>query len=120
MSNADVIFKGKINRLDPPMGRLLDHLKAHPPEVIVDSTALRVVLPSDPSRAEPYLMVQAGVSLLEAPSERHEMLEGRLLAPLKRWVRDNYGGQQRVGNCTIYYRGQAWRQWQEYLPTDPY
>ncbi len=118
MSNADVIFKGKINRLDPPIERLLDHLQAHPPDVIVDSTALRVQRPSDAASAEPYVMVQAGVSLLEAPNDDHQMIEGRLLAPLKRWLRDNYGGQQRVAHCTFYYHGQTWRPWQEYLPTD--
>jgi hypothetical protein len=38
-----------------------------------------------------------------------------MLAPLKRWLRGSYGGQQHDGDCTIFFRGRAWRTWQEVL-----
>lgn len=116
-SNSDVIFKDKIARLDPPMETLLARLQADPPDVIVDWTPVDVEKPdaSDPT-GEPHLLTPAGgFSLAEDADDAHPMLEGRTLAPLKRWVRANYGGQRRVGLCTFYDRGLPWRSWQEVL-----
>ncbi|MBK8269486.1 MAG: glycosyltransferase family 39 protein [Planctomycetes bacterium] len=110
-SNADVLFKGKSYRLSPPMDQLLARLKADPPEFIFDHTG--IVLES--SSEGPFVKVQPAFSFLEEPVSEHPMLEGRLLAPLKRWVRKNYGGQSRAGPATIYRRGQPWREWSDYL-----
>ncbi|MBN2563529.1 MAG: glycosyltransferase family 39 protein [Phycisphaerae bacterium] len=121
VSNSDVIFKGKINRLSPPMPELLERLKAKPPDVVVDWTPVGVEPPAaDGPDAEPRLLTPAGgFSFAEAPNDAHPMREGRTLAPLKRWLRANYGGQQRVGACTIYYRGKQWRPWQDVLLPSP-
>ncbi len=116
-SNSDVIFKGKVARLDPPMETLLVRLQADPPDVIVDWTPVDVERPdADDPAGEPHLLTPAGgFSLAEDADDTHPMLEGRTLAPLKRWVRSNYGGQRRVGLCTFYDRGLPWRSWQEVL-----
>jgi len=120
MSNADVIFKNKINRLSPPMSELLARLKAAPPDVIVDWTPVNVALPpTDDPDGEPHLLTPAGgFSLAEPPNDNHPMLEGRTLAPMKEWLRERYGGQERVGHCTIYYRDRPWRLWQDVLLSD--
>lgn len=118
MSNADVIFQGKIGRLSPSMPELLRRLQALPPEVIVDWTPLGVEPPApDDPTGEPQLLVpRGGFSLAQAPDDQHPMLEGRMLAPMQRWVRDVYGGQERVGHCTLYFYGRPWRFWREILP----
>ncbi|HKQ48772.1 MAG TPA: hypothetical protein VJZ71_11940 [Phycisphaerae bacterium] len=112
------IFGGRIRLLDPPLPEVLMRLQATPPETIVDWTPIDVQ-PSDPSDAAspPTLLVPAGgFSLAEEPDLRHGHLEGRLLAPLKEWVRRDYGGQVRYGDlCTVYFRGRPWREWQDYL-----
>lgn len=119
-SNAIVIFMGRIKRLDPPMSQLLDRLRRAPPDVIVDSTPVRVRWPGvDGASRQPQLLTPAaGFSMAEPPDDQHERIEGRVLAPLKRWVRANYGGQRRIGFCTFYYRGQPWRSWQDVLLFD--
>ncbi len=113
-SNSDVIFKGKIGRLSPPMPELISRLEEEPPDVIAEWTSIRVA-PAD-SRIEgdePALLVPAGgFALLEEPNDEHRFLEGRMLATLKRWVRANFGGQRRIGECTLYYQGKPWRSWQ--------
>lgn len=116
-SNSDVIFKDKIARLRPPMPELLARLQAAPPDVIVDWTPVGVEPPAaDRPDAEPHLLTPAGgFSLADEPDEEHPVLEGRMLAPLKRWVQSGYGGQRRIGPCTVYYRGRPWRRWQEVL-----
>ncbi|MFQ5501791.1 MAG: hypothetical protein ACE5EQ_05745 [Phycisphaerae bacterium] len=115
-SNSDVIFKGKINRLSPSMDALIARLDADPPDVIVDRTPARASREAD---GEPVLLAtRAGFSLLETPDDGHPMREGRMLAPLKRWVRLHYGGQERIGGCTFFYRGRAWRNWREVLLPD--
>ncbi|HWL93246.1 MAG TPA: glycosyltransferase family 39 protein [Phycisphaerae bacterium] len=116
-SNSDVIFKGKIYRLDPPMSELLARLRAAPPQVIIDFTRLRVdgAGKGETGSAAQSVLAEPGVSLLEEPDENHRMPVGRMLAPLKQWVRANYGGQRRVGHCTIYRPGESWRPWTEYL-----
>lgn len=118
MCQAIDIFRGRLHLLDPPLDVVIQRLMAQPPDVIVDWTPVAV----DASRsgeavAAPELLVPAGgYSLAEDPNPDHEHPEGRLLAPLKTWLRANYGGQQRVGGvCTVYYRGQRWRDWREYL-----
>jgi len=115
------LFGPSVHRLDPPMPELLRRIQADPPDVIVDWTALEIVpAGSTSSPSTPLLKVQAGVSLLSEPrDENHETIE-RLLAPLKRWVRANYGGQIRDERCTIYFRGRPWRPWEAYLqPISP-
>lgn len=111
------IFRGRIYLLDPPMPQVLERLAAEPPEVIIDWTPIAVGRPSDNPSAPPELLVPAGgYSLAEDPNLNHAYVEGRLLAPMKEWLRANYGGQQRVDNlCTVYYRGRPWRDWREYL-----
>ena len=117
MSNSDVIFKRKINRLSPPMPELLTRLRAHAPDVIIDWSPVAVELaPPDHPEAGPQLLpTVAGFSLLEEPNEQHAFLEGRTLAPLKQWLRANYGGQELDNGCVVFYRGRPWRQWQEFI-----
>lgn len=113
-SNPMVIFMGRVHRLDPPMAELLSRLAAEPPDIIVDWTPVAVdVSPG----GEPVLLTPAaGFSLAEPPNTDHRMEVGRLLAPFKEWVRENYGGQQRVGDfCTVYFRNRAWRDWRSVL-----
>lgn len=119
-SNAIVIFMGRIRRLDPPMSQLLERLRRAPPDVIIDSTPVKVDWPGvDGTSGHPQLLTPAaGFSMAEPPDDQHEWLEGRVLAPLKRWVRANYGGQRRIGFCTFYYRGRPWRLWQDVLLSD--
>ncbi len=113
-SNPMVVFMGRGHRLDPPMPELLPRLAADPPDIIVDWTPVAVDVPSV---GEPELLTPAGgFSLVEPPSPGHRKGEGRLLAPFKTWVRQNYGGQQRVGGfCTIYFRNRPWRDWKVVL-----
>lgn len=119
-SNSDVIFKGKILRLCPPMPELIQRLDETPPHVIAEWTTVRVV-PPDLRIAddEPKLLVPAGgFALLEDPDDEHGFLEGRMLAPFKRWVRENFGGQRRIGECTLYYHEHQWRSWQSVFFVD--
>jgi len=110
------IFRGNIRLLDPPMERIIDHVKSNPPGLIVDSTGVRVGIERQPDAGpEPYLLLQAGVSLAEPPGNAQPTVEGRSLAPLRAWVRENYGGQRRVGDSTVYFLGQPWRDWQDYM-----
>jgi len=117
MSNADVIFKGKIGRLRPSMPALLQALQASPPDVILDWTPLDVEPPApDDLTEEPQLLVpRGGFSLAQDADEGHPMPEGRALAPAQRWVRETYGGQQRVDRCMLYYHGRPWRSWRDVL-----
>ncbi len=116
-SNSDVIFKGKIHRLSPPMPELLARLRDRPPQVIVDWSPVEVEFTgSGPGGTEAVLLTTAGgFSLWEEPMPDHVMLEGRMLAPLKAWVRGEYGGQQRIGGCTFFHHARPWRSWQEVL-----
>ncbi|MBE7507656.1 MAG: hypothetical protein HS101_15405 [Planctomycetia bacterium] len=122
MCQAIDIFRGRIYLLDPPMPEIIRRLQADPPDVIVDWTPVGVGPPSEQSNGQPELLVPAGgFSLAEDPNPDHQYAEGRELAPLKAWIRMNYGGQQRVGNlCTVYHRGRPWRDWREYMArTEP-
>lgn len=139
-SNADVIFKGWLPRLNPAMPELIERLKASPPDVIVDWTRIKIkgsLPPTDgqpPSPTpegdgapmlsggdggsidEPLLLTSPeGFSLLEPPNDAHPRPEGRALAPLKRWVRANYGGQQRKGPAVFFFLGRPWRHWEDVL-----
>ncbi|MCG8405228.1 MAG: glycosyltransferase family 39 protein [Phycisphaerales bacterium] len=115
-SNADVIFKGKVYRLAPPMKELIERLKADPPEVIVDWTPTRLVPPSTETGNEPLLLVSPkGFSLYDPPYDQHPAPEGRALAPLKHWIRENYGGQKKDGQVILFFRGKQWRPWPEVL-----
>ncbi len=116
-SNSDVIFKGKIVRLSPGMPDLLARLRSQPPDVIVDWSPVQVEFTgAGTAGGETILLTPAnGFSFWEEPMADHPRLEGRMLAPLKEWVRAEYGGQRRIGGCTFYYRGQPWRTWQEVL-----
>lgn len=119
MSNSDVIFKGKIGRLSPPMPDLLAHLQTQPPAVIMDATILDIHrVPASRPGTRLGIKLQRGVSLLEAPDDQHETLEGRLLAPLKRWVQAHYGGQVLIGRDLFCYHGGRWRSWQDLLSPD--
>ncbi len=116
-SNSDVIFKGKIRRLDPPMPELMARLRANPPDVIVEWKGTEL---GRDEQGRPILGVsRAGLSLLEEPNEHHAWLEGRTLVALKRWVREHYGGQQHVAGCTVYTLGRRWRAWEDFLLVDP-
>lgn len=117
-SNPMVIFMGRGHRLDPPMSELLSRLAANPPNIIVDWTPVAVDVSQE---GQPELLTPAaGFSLAERPNPDHRMEEGRLLASFKVWVRENYGGQQRVGDaCTVYYRDRPWRDWRDVLLPDP-
>ncbi len=120
-SNADVIFKGKYYRLSPTMAEILDRLKSAPPAVLIDTTRVMIVTATDdPIGAADgdYLRVEPGLSLVEAPNPRHPLPEGRLLADFKTWIREHYGGQERVGRCTLYYLGRPWREWTDYHARD--
>lgn len=116
-SNSDVIFKGKIERLSPRMPDLLALLRGCPPDVIVDWSPVEVEFTgAGASGGDAILLTPAGgFSFWEEPMADHPRLEGRMLAPLKEWVRAEYGGQKRIGGCTFYYWGQPWRTWQEVL-----
>jgi hypothetical protein len=112
-SNADVLFKGKGSRLSPPMPTLLAHLNVNPPEMIVDTTKI-FLDEADPKN--PQLLADSPLTLWVEPDEKDANEECRLAAPLKRWVRANYGGQTRVADMTILRRAQPWRDWTEILP----
>ncbi|MFH1417139.1 MAG: glycosyltransferase family 39 protein [Planctomycetota bacterium] len=112
-SNADRLFKGQVHRLRPPMPELLRRLAADPPDVIVDWTPLEARV-DELGRLELRLPA-AGFSMHEGPDESHAWEEGRQLAPLKRWLRESYGGQERIGRCTFFYLGEPWRSWEEVL-----
>ncbi len=110
------LFGHSVGRLDPPMPELLRRIQADPPDVVADWTALEVVRDgSAASPSGPLLRVQAGTSLLSEPSDDSDMKVERLLAPLKRWLRANYGGQIRDDRFTLYFRGKPWRPWETYL-----
>ncbi|HVP10581.1 MAG TPA: glycosyltransferase family 39 protein, partial [Phycisphaerae bacterium] len=114
-SNSDVIFKGKIGRLRPPMPELLARLAATPPDVIVDTTPLLI---SPPARAQGRneLTVQTppgSLPLAASPGNDRATPEDRILAPLRAWVHQNYGGQQYLDPAVLYYRGRPWRPWEE-------
>ncbi len=113
-SNADTIFKRQIYRLSPPMPELLRRLAADPPEVIVDWTPLDVSV--DETGKLQVGVPAAGFSLSEAPDDQHAWEEGRQLALLKRWLRENYGGQERIGPCMLFHLGEPWRSWEQVLP----
>jgi hypothetical protein len=117
MCQAIDIFRGRIYLLDPPLPEIIRWLQADSPDVIVDWTPVGVGPPTEQSNGQPELLVPAGgYSLAEDPNPDHQYAEGRELAPLKEWIRMNYGGQQRVANlCTVYYRGMPWRDWREYM-----
>ncbi len=122
MCQAIDIFRGRIYLVDPPLSEIIRRFQADPPDVIVDWTPVAVGPPIEQSNGQPELLVPAGgYCLAEDPNPDHPHVEGRELAPLKRWIRMNYGGQQRVGNlCTVYYRGRPWRDWREYMArTEP-
>lgn len=106
-SNADVLFKGKAYRLAPPIQTILERLEANPPEIILDTTEVRILPPTPGAGAG--IALKAGLSLLEDPDAEHPLLEGRLLARFKRWMRSHYGGQQRIGSATAFFRNQTWR-----------
>jgi len=141
-SNADVIFKGWLPRLSPEMPELIKRLQADPPDVIIDWSRIKVrvsSLPTDgrpPSPTpggdgvptptelgagdapvgEPLLLTSPeGFSLLEPPNDAHPRPEGRALAPLKRWIRANYGGQRREGPAVLFFRVRPWRDWEDVL-----
>ena len=112
----EVIYRGRMNQLSPPMDELLKRLENRPPEVIVDWSRIKYVGPSDQTRGEPVLLTSPeGYSLLEPPNDSHQRMEGRALAPLKRWVRANYGGQRREGPAVLFYHGRPWRSWEDVL-----
>jgi hypothetical protein len=109
-SNADLIFKGKSYRLSPPMDALLAKLKADPPQLIIDTTGFMTrQLPTPDGGMETAFLLEAGVSLSEEPDEQHVRAEGRLLAPLKRWLRHTYGGQMRIEPATLFFIGGRWQ-----------
>ena len=112
------IFRGRVYLLDPPIPQVIDRLQSEPPDTIVDWTPIAVGRSSEgPSSGLTLLVPAGGYSLAEDPDPDHPYLEGRLLYPLKNWLRTNYGGQKRVANlCTVYYRGRPWRDWRDYLP----
>lgn len=117
------IFRGRIYLLDPPMPEVIKKLQAHPPDAIIDWTPLVVRRSTTNPSGPPEILVPAGgFSLAEDPNPNHPRAEGRLLAPLKEWLRTAYGGQERVGDvCTVYYRGRHWRSWGEILEkSEPY
>ena len=99
------------------MEELLKRIKADPPDIVIDTTAIRLISPTPGELDhEPGLLLEAGLSLAEEPDENHPKVEGRVLSPLKRWMRERYGGQERVDDlCTVYYLGRPWREWHEYL-----
>ena len=119
-SNSDVIFKGKIYRLDPTMEKLIQRLEENPPDVIVDWSRMRLQPPSPEWGGEPVLKTSPeGYSLLEPPNDDHPRPEGRVLAEFKRWVRANYGGQRWVrrseGDWVLFFRGRPWRTWEDFF-----
>lgn len=111
-SNLTIVYRGKIEQAMPPMSELVARLEAAPPAVVVDTTRWRVL--REPGRP-PGLMLEAGLSLLEEPDDHHPLAEGRALAPLKRWLRANYGGQRLENDCVVYFRGRPWKGWEEFL-----
>jgi len=112
-SNADVIFKQWLPRLSLGMPALMERLQTHPPDVIVDWTRIRIRSASAETGGEPFLLTSPeGFSLLEPPNDAHPRPEGRALAPFKRWLRANYGGQRRDGPAVLFFRGRPWQSWQ--------
>ena len=120
-ANSHVLFMKLGHRLAPQMDVLLAKIQSDPPVLIVDHTRLLLLAGDDAMRVaggSPAVMAEPGVSLLEDADDTHELLEGRIIAPLKRWVRAAYGGQERAGDiCTLYWYGRPWREWTEYLNT---
>lgn len=118
MCQAIDIFRGRVRLLDPPLDVVVQRLMEDPPDVIVDWSPVAVErrVPGDPASPPELLTPAGGYSLAEDPNPNHAHVEGRLLAPLKSWLRKNYGAQSRVDDlCTVYYRGKPWRDWREYL-----
>jgi hypothetical protein len=113
-SNADVLFKGKHYRLDPPFARIMAAIVARPPAVVVDRTPWRIL--PDPQTGSAALAVPAdGKSLLAEPDPTHPRPEGRLVAPFQVWLRNHYGGQESRRGAVFFFHGRPWREWQEYL-----
>jgi hypothetical protein len=115
------IFGGKIRLLDPTLPEVLKRLQAIPPDIIVDWTPIAVQpsVGADTTLPTELMVPAGGFSLAEEPDPEHPHLEGRLLAPLKEWVRREYGGQIRYGDtCTVYFRSKPWRDWRDYLRED--
>ncbi len=111
------IFRGRIQLLDPPLPELLAHVRQNPPALIVDWSDLAWM--REPGTDEPdalFPAVREAWSLVDPPDDVHAIADARRLAPFKRWVRENYGGQVRIGDvCTLYFHGRSWREWEDYL-----
>lgn len=109
VANADVIFKGKFYRLDPPLDELLKHLKKNPPPVLADRLVWLEADPRDPTGATPRVAWPAdGMSLLSAPDAHHPNPVARALAPLLEWVRAHYGRSVFSGGAVFLYHGGRW------------
>lgn len=105
------LFRDNLAILDPPLPELIRYVEAHPPEMIVDWTPARMF----DVGGEWQLAVKGPFSLVEPPDPQHEKLEGRLLAPFKHWVRENFGAQEQSGDATLYFYRKPWKEWTQYM-----
>lgn len=118
MCQAIDIFNGRVRMLDPPLEEVIRRIEATPPERIIDWSPVDTEPedPNDPTSPPVLVVPVGGFSLAEEPNPEHAHLEGRLLAPLKTWLRHNYGGQVRYRDlCTVYTPGLPWNDWQAYF-----
>ncbi|MCK6484622.1 MAG: glycosyltransferase family 39 protein [Phycisphaerae bacterium] len=109
VANADVIFKGKFYRLDPPLAELLEHLKKDPPAVLADRSVWLEPDPHDPTGVAPRVATpDDGMSLLSPPNAAHANPVTRELAPLLEWVRAHYGRPVFAGGAVFLHYGGQW------------
>jgi hypothetical protein len=94
-SNADVVHKSRAYRLDPPRDEFMARLRDDPPDLIVERTML---MPDAPK------LIARGVSLPSEANDDARFEEGRMLAPMKRWIDSHYEAWRSLGDLRFAVR----------------